>query len=114
MKLVITSQGNDLSSKVDPRFGRAAHFVLYDTSDDSFQVLSNGENIKASHRVGVQAVETIAALKPDIVVSGNFGPKASEALVAAGIETAVYTSGTIQDVIELVKNDGLEPFKNTK
>jgi len=32
MKICVTSQGQDLSSEIDPRFGRARCFIIYDLS----------------------------------------------------------------------------------
>jgi predicted Fe-Mo cluster-binding NifX family protein len=42
MKIVITSEGGELSSAVDPRFGRCRKFVFYDT--DARKVVEVVEN----------------------------------------------------------------------
>ena len=36
MKLAVTSQGNNLQSSLDPRFGRARYFVIVDTETGAF------------------------------------------------------------------------------
>ena len=41
MKIAVTSQGPDLSSQVDPRFGRASGFIVLDTDTDEFSVHNN-------------------------------------------------------------------------
>ena len=50
MKVAISAKGNELSSQVDPRFGRAVYFIVYDTEDDSFEAISNGDNVAAKCR----------------------------------------------------------------
>jgi len=47
MKIAVTSKGKDLSSPVDPRFGRAAYILVVDTINFDFQVLDNDENVNA-------------------------------------------------------------------
>ncbi|MDH3882088.1 MAG: dinitrogenase iron-molybdenum cofactor biosynthesis protein, partial [Desulfobacteraceae bacterium] len=41
MKIAVTSQGTNLDSQVDPRFGRAAYILIVDTETFDFEVLDN-------------------------------------------------------------------------
>jgi predicted Fe-Mo cluster-binding NifX family protein len=41
MKIVITSQGTDLSSLVDPRFGRCSYFIFVDSDTDRVEAVEN-------------------------------------------------------------------------
>ena len=43
MKIVITTQGDSPDSEVDPRFGRAGNFLLYDTETDVYTPMSNAQ-----------------------------------------------------------------------
>ncbi len=108
MRIVVSSQGMDLSSGVDPRFARAPYFLVFDTSDESLEVVKNDEGVNAAHGAGIQAAENITGKNVDIVVSGNFGPRAFQALKAAGIKMALLEDATVSEAIELAKNDKLE------
>ena len=108
MRIAVTSQGTDLSSKVDPRFGRASYFLVFDTTDESLEVVENSQNVNAAQGAGIQAAENIARKNVDVVVAGNFGPKAFRALEAAGIKAALWTDGTVSEAIELARNDKLK------
>ena len=41
MKIAVTSTGRELDSPVDPRFGRAAYFLVVDSENFDFEVLDN-------------------------------------------------------------------------
>jgi predicted Fe-Mo cluster-binding NifX family protein len=41
MIIAVTAQGTDLKGEVDPRFGRANHFLLVDSETMDFQVAEN-------------------------------------------------------------------------
>jgi len=110
MRIGITSQGKELTSKIDPRFGRAQYFIIYDTGDDSVEVLDNTRAQQMAHGAGTQAAQDVISKKVNLVVSGNFGPKAGEVLSAANIELAVLPDGTVADAIEQAKNDSLTPI----
>ena len=105
MRIAVTSQGKDLTSKVDPRFARAPYFLIFDTTDESLEVIENSQNVNAAHGAGIQAAENVVNKKVDTVVAGNFGPKAFQALGAAGIKTVQWTEGTVSEAIELVRNN---------
>jgi predicted Fe-Mo cluster-binding NifX family protein len=108
MKIAVTSQGPELSSMVDPRFGRAACFIIYDTADKSFEALDNSQNAGAAQGAGVQAAQWVAQYAVDVVVSGNMGPKAFEVLKSAGIRIVSYENGTVAEAIELVDKGELQ------
>jgi len=108
MRIAISSQGKDLSSKVDRRFGRTSYFRIFDTDDESFEVVNNDQNVNAAQGAGVQAAENIVRKNVDIVVAGNFGPKAFQVLEAAGIKAALWANGTVSEAIKLARNNKLE------
>ena len=109
MKIAVSSQGKDLDSLVDPRFGRATYFLIVNTDDDSFEVLDNGENVEAAQGAGVRSAQNVARKNVDVVVSGNIGPRAFETLSAAGIKAVTCEDGTISQAVEKVKNEELKP-----
>ncbi|MCK4655424.1 MAG: NifB/NifX family molybdenum-iron cluster-binding protein [candidate division Zixibacteria bacterium] len=108
MRIAVASQGMEKTSNVDPRFGRASHFLIFDTNDESFEVLSNNQNVNTAQGAGIQAAEFVAAQNVDIVVAGNFGPKAFGALGAAGISVALWADGTVADAIKLARENKLK------
>ena len=108
MKIAISSQGADMTSRVDPRFGRAKYFIVVDTSNDETKVIENTQNLNAVQGAGIQAAQNVAREKVDIVVSGNLGPKAFTALNAAGIKIALWSEGTVAEAVQLVKDNKLQ------
>jgi predicted Fe-Mo cluster-binding NifX family protein len=108
MRIAISSKGTELASFVDPRFGRASYFLVYDTDDESFEVIENNQNMNAVQGAGIQAAENIVGKRVDMVVAGNFGPKAFRALNAAGIKAALFSEGTVSEAIEQARNNRLK------
>ena len=108
MRIAVSSTGTELSSSVDPRFGRAPYFIIFDTSDKSVEAVSNEQNLNAAQGAGIQAAQNVVAQKVDLVIAGNFGPKAFQVLSAAGIKAALWAEGTVAQAIELAEGDRLE------
>ena len=69
--------------------------------------MPNSQNVNAAQGAGVQAAESVAKKNVDMVVAGNFGPKAYRVLEAAGIKAAVWADGTVSEAIELASNNQL-------
>jgi predicted Fe-Mo cluster-binding NifX family protein len=111
MKIAVSAQGPDLNSLVDPRFGRAAYFIIYDTSDKTFDSLDNSGNAGAAQGAGVQAAQFVGQRSANVVVSGNMGPKAFEVLRAAGVQMVSWSNGTVAEAIELVQKGELQPIE---
>jgi predicted DNA-binding protein (UPF0251 family)/predicted Fe-Mo cluster-binding NifX family protein len=87
-KIAITSEGPTLDDLVDPRFGRAAGFVIVDPDTMSFSYVENGAAQARAQGAGIQAAETVARSGVRAVLTGYVGPKAFAALAAAGIRVA--------------------------
>lgn len=104
MKIAVSAQGPDLESRVDPRFGRAAYFIIYNTDTSGFVALPNAENAGAAQGAGIQAAQLVANQSVNIVVSGNMGPKAFEALRAAGVKMVAWDNGTVAEAIEVIRS----------
>ncbi|HUU45104.1 MAG TPA: NifB/NifX family molybdenum-iron cluster-binding protein [Acidobacteriota bacterium] len=108
MKAVITAQAGSLTANVDPRFGRASCFILYDTETGEFTAHSNEQNKNAAQGAGIQAAQNVARLGPEVVITGHVGPKALEALRAAGIKVCVGASGAVQEALATYQAGKLE------
>ncbi len=80
-----------LSAPMDPRFGRAAGFLLVQDG----QILEKLENpaIQAAHGAGTGAAALMQEHAADVVISGAFGPKAHSALCAMGIAMRLAPPG---------------------
>ena len=100
MKVVVTSQGTDLTSEVDPRFGRARFFVVFDTDTGDFSSHDNTQNLNALQGAGIQAARSVADLGVEAVVTGNVGPKAFSVLQQANVKVYPGATGTVKDVLE--------------
>jgi predicted Fe-Mo cluster-binding NifX family protein len=100
MKVVVTSQGTDPASEVDPRFGRARYFILFDTDTGDFTSHDNTQNLNALQGAGIQAARTIADLRVEAVVTGNVGPKAFSVLQQANVKVHLGATGSVKDAFE--------------
>jgi predicted Fe-Mo cluster-binding NifX family protein len=108
VKVVVTSSGRTVDSQVDPRFGRAPHFILVDTASGATEAIDNGAGVAAAQGAGVQAAETVSRLGVDCLVTGHCGPKAFRTLQAAGIPVFIGASGTVSGALELLEQGRLE------
>ena len=109
MKIIITSEGPGLDSRVDPRFGRAKHFVLVDTETGEFSAHDNAQNLNAPQGAGIQAAQTVARLGAEAVLTGHVGPKAFTTLQAANVTIYTGVLGTVKEAIEQFKSGQLTP-----
>lgn len=100
MKIVITSEGGDLASAVDPRFGRCRKFVFYDT--DTKQVVEVVDNpaAQAAGGAGIQAAQLAVNKGAKAVLTGNVGPNAADVFAAAGVQIYTGISGSVQEAID--------------
>jgi len=108
MKTVVTAQGQDLDSMVDPRFGRCSWFIVADTGTGQFKAVSNEKNNESSQGAGIQAANNVARLGAQSVITGHCGPKAFRVLQAAGIKVYTGDGGTVSEMLDRFKKGDLK------
>ena len=100
-KIAITSEGPTLNDILDPRFGRAAGFIIVDPQTLEFQYVDNGASQARAQGAGIQAAEAIIQAGAKVVLTGYVGPKAFMALQAAGIKVGQNLNDmTVRQVVE--------------
>jgi len=109
MKVIVTTVGPTLDSPVDPRFGRAAMFLLVDTETGAVSAHDNAQNLNAAQGAGIQAAEAASRLGAKAVLTGHCGPKAFRALHAAGIQIYLGARGTAREAVEQFTKGLLKP-----
>jgi predicted Fe-Mo cluster-binding NifX family protein len=108
MKIAITALEANLSSPVEPRFGRAKQFVLFDTETKEFEIIDNLQNLNAAQGAGIQSAQNIINSGAEALISGHCGPKAFRVLTAGKVKVYVNASGTIQENLDKLQAGELE------
>jgi predicted Fe-Mo cluster-binding NifX family protein len=112
MKVAVTSQGKELTSEVDQRFGRAKFLLVVDTETGDFAVHDNEVNLNAIQGAGIQTGQNIANLDVEAVITGNVGPNAFKTLNAAGVKIFLAERNTVAEVVESFKAGNLKEVDN--
>jgi len=103
MKIAITAQGNELSSEIDLRFGRAKWIIVVDSETGDFAAHDNVVNLNAVQGAGIQTGQNIANLDVEVVITGNVGPNAFKTLNTAGVKIFLAEKQTVQNAIDSLK-----------
>jgi predicted Fe-Mo cluster-binding NifX family protein/predicted DNA-binding protein (UPF0251 family) len=108
-KIAVTSEGPGLDDQLDPRFGRAAGFVVVDLETMETQYIDNGQSQVMAQGAGIQAAESIVRAGVSCLLTGFVGPKAFHALSAAGIQVGQNLEGmTVREALERFKSGLVE------
>ena len=106
MRVCVTSSGKELSSAIDPRFGRCYVFVIVDTDTMQFEAVDNPA-LGARGGAGTWAGRLMTEQKVEAVLTGNVGPNAFNVLQAAGITIYTGVSGTVEDALGQLRDGSL-------
>lgn len=107
MKIAVTAEGQHLTSRVDPRFGRAKWFVVYDTESDEYEAHNNVQVFNLPQGAGIQAAQHIIDKQAGVLLTGHCGPNAYRTLEAGGVQVVINATGTVQEAIERYKQGEL-------
>lgn len=103
MKIAITSDGNNLDSKLDSRFGRCSFFAIYDTETKNLEFLPNS-NKESMEGAGPASAQFVASEGVQKVISGEFGNKVKSVFESLQIQfvTLSETNKSIAEIIGML------------
>ena len=103
MKIAFTTSGDSLAAPLDPRFGRAPGFLIYDDETGTLKSVNNEQNLNAAQGAGIQAALLICKQDIDCLITGHCGPKAFQTLEAANIKVYPCNAKTIEEAYKQFK-----------
>ncbi len=109
MKIAVSTQGKELDSPLDPRFGRAAGFMVVDSDTLEHTYVPNSQNLALAQGAGIQSAQCVANAGAGAVITGHVGPKAYMALDRGGINVYLQDGGTVREALEAFKAGRLSP-----
>ena len=112
MKICISSTGNSVDNTMDPRFGRAAYFVITNTDSMESEIIPNSA-ANSGGGAGITSGQLMVDKGVEAVITGNVGPNAMNVLKAAKIEIYRGESVSVQENVEKFKKGLLEKINTT-
>ena len=106
MKICVTSTADSLDAQIDPRFGRCSYLLIVDPETMRFEAVPNTA-AGVTGGAGIQAAQTIANKGVKLIITGNVGPKAFQALFAANIEVVTGAFSSVREAVEKYKKGEL-------
>ncbi|MFW6282852.1 MAG: NifB/NifX family molybdenum-iron cluster-binding protein [Minisyncoccales bacterium] len=85
MKICITTTSKNKNSNVDPRFGRSQYFLILNEKGEVEEAIDNAAQ-NAQRGAGISAAQKLENKDVEILITGNIGPNAFNALNAAKIK----------------------------
>jgi len=109
MKVVVSSQGDNLDAPASPVFGRCPTYMFVETETFEFEAVPNPAMNQAGG-AGIQAAQFVVSQGAQAVLSGNLGPNAFDVLQAASVPGYLAPEGTVRQVVEAYKAGQLQPM----
>ena len=110
MKIAISVTAAGEAATLEMRFGRCPYFAVYDNETKEFEWFENA-GIKATSGAGTGAAQALINRNVDIVISGQFGPKAVQVLEAAKIKMLLAPADLpLNEVISKWQTDELKEY----
>ena len=110
MKIMISSTGTDENSIVDEKFGRAEHYIIYDSKTDNYDDIVNTAQ-SGAHGAGPKAAQIAIDEKIDYILTGNLGPKAMRVIEHTDIKAYYLKKGTVMENVKLFLKDALDEIQ---
>jgi predicted Fe-Mo cluster-binding NifX family protein len=110
MNLMITSLGESLESPIDPRFGRARYFVIYNTSSNRWTVQKNNQIHASAKTAETEACKIAVNCNVSVIATGHCRLNSLRSLAENKIVVFFNSLGSVKDKIQYF----MKKIKNVK
>lgn len=108
MKIAIAASDNDPGAPMDPRFGRAKFFAVFNDETGGYEYAPNSQNLSLPQGAGIQAAKNVIEAGAGILIARNVGPKAFDLLNRSGVKMYICENEIpVREAVELYKSGGL-------
>ncbi|NPD88266.1 MAG: diguanylate cyclase [Asgard group archaeon] len=107
MKIALPVATRDENCVLDNRFGRGSFYYIFDTENDSFEIVDNPAK-QARGGAGIQAVEYLISKGIESVIIPEMGPNAERVLRSANISVFQGEILPAKVLVEKWKNKSLK------
>lgn len=112
MKIAISASEKSMTSSVDPRFGRANYFLIYDLENNNYQFIDNVQNLNAASGAGIQSAQNVINQNIEALITGNCGPKAFNVLNMSGVKVYLVNDLSLEEALKEFKAGNLKVSDN--
>lgn len=114
MKIAVSTDGQNLGSRVSPVFGRCPYFVMVETDDHDIVDSEVVENtaINQSSGAGTAAAQLVGDEGVEALISGAVGPRAFSALKKWNITIYRGEPGSVEENVGKVLKGELEEVES--
>ncbi len=112
MLVAVPVKEKGLDAKVDERFARSEHMLIYDTDKEAVDYANNDD--LGAHGAGPAVVEKLLNKKVSHLICKNLGKNAYIALKQAGIKVYVAEKDSARENIERLKRGELKSYSTPR
>ncbi|MBN1308133.1 MAG: NifB/NifX family molybdenum-iron cluster-binding protein [Chitinispirillaceae bacterium] len=112
MKIAVSAQEKNPQSHVDPRFGRAKCFMVYDDEEKRWEAIDNQQNLQAAQGAGIQSAANVVNAGCNVLIGGHCGPKAFDVLSKAEVSVYAVEGGTVEAAVDAYRRGVLKRLGN--
>jgi len=107
MRIVVTSEGNDLEAAIALAFDRCATYVFVDLPEMRFEVYGNPA-AGGGGGAGSQAAQFVVECGVQAVLTGQIGPLAYDVFQKAGLPILLIQGGTVRQAVKAYESGELQ------
>jgi predicted Fe-Mo cluster-binding NifX family protein len=107
MRIVVSSQGDNLDAAASPVFGRCPTYLFVNTETMVSEAVPNPA-MNQGGGAGIQAAQFVVNQGAEAVLSGNLGPNAFDVLQAAAVPGYLIAEGTVREAVKAYKEGRLQ------
>lgn len=104
-RIIIPSTGKSLDAPMDPRLGNCQYLIIFNTEDESIEIIDNSQNQDLDKSAGGNTAQHIIDAKVDAVIACDIGKNISSTLAENLIEIYVTEPGNGHQAVTLFKKE---------